>query len=93
VRTSTLDNEGEDQALRPKAMPGNTLTGPFYVEGAMPGDTLVVRLERVALNRRTAKMYSGTLNQKAVEGGYAQTPAEGWGRTWVLDHEKGRRSA
>lgn len=42
VRTSTLDNQGRDQALQWRGMPGNTLTGPFYVEGAMPGDTLVV---------------------------------------------------
>jgi acetamidase/formamidase len=70
-------------------MPGNTLTGPIHVEGAMPGDTLVVHLERVALNRDTAHMYSGTLDQKAVQGGYAQEATPGWGRTWILDRKKG----
>jgi acetamidase/formamidase len=70
-------------------MPGNPLTGPFYVEGAMPGDTLVVHLERVALNRDTAKMYSGMLDQKAVQGGYSQEAAPDWGRTWILDRAKG----
>jgi amidase len=29
----------------------NPQTGPFYVEGAEPGDTLKVRIDRIALNR------------------------------------------
>ena len=89
VRTRTLDNEGRDSERQWRGMPGNTLTGPFHVEGAMPGDTLVVHLERVALNRDTAHMYSGTLNERAVQGGYAQEAAPGWGRTWILDRKKG----
>lgn len=89
VRTSTLDNEGKDSAGRWRGMPGNTLTGPFHVEGAMPGDTLVVHLERVALNRGTAKMYGGTLDQKAVQGGYRQEAVPDWSRTWILDRAKG----
>lgn len=89
VRTSTLDNEGKNSAGQWRGMPGNTLTGPFYVEGAMPGDTLVVHLERVALNRGTAKMYGGELDQKAVQGGYRQEAVPDWSRTWILDRTKG----
>lgn len=89
VRTSLLDNQGRDADLRWRAMPGNTLTGPFHVEGAMPGDTLVVHIERVALNRDTADMYSGAINGRAVQGGYAQQPTPGWGRGWVLDRTRG----
>ena len=89
VRTRTVDNEGRDESRQWRAMPGNPLTGPFHVEGAMPGDTLVVHLERVALNRDTAHMYSGTLDRKAVQGGYSQEAAPGWGRTWILDRRKG----
>jgi acetamidase/formamidase len=89
VRTRTLDNEGRDQDRQWRGMPGNPLTGPFYVEGAMPGDTLVVHLEKVELNRDTAKMYSGMLDSKAVQGGYAQEAAKDWGRTWILDRSKG----
>jgi acetamidase/formamidase len=90
VRTSTLDNEGRDRDMRWRAMPGNTLTGPFLIEGAMPGDTLIVHLTRVALNRDTARMYSGTLDQHAVEAGVQQVAAEGWGRSWRLDRDAGR---
>jgi len=89
VTTTTLDNEGRNAALQYEGMPGNTLTGPFYVEGAMPGDTLVVHIERVVLTRDTARMYSGALNERVVQSGYVQTPAKGWGRTWVLDRDKG----
>jgi acetamidase/formamidase len=89
VRTRTLDNEGRDAQRRFRGMPGNPLTGPFHVEGAMPGDTLVVHLERVSLNRDTAHMYGGALDQKAVQGGYRQEPVPGWGRTWILDRSKG----
>ncbi|HRD29614.1 MAG TPA: acetamidase/formamidase family protein, partial [Caulobacter sp.] len=89
VSTSTLDNKGRDSALVWRAMPGNSLTGPFYVEGAMPGDTLAVHIERVALNRDTAEMYSGALDRRAVPGGYVQSPTPGWGRTWTLDRARG----
>lgn len=92
VRTILLDNEGQDAALDWRAMPGNTLTGPFFVEGAMPGDTLVVRLRSVKLNRDTAKMYSQQLNRAAVEPGHVQTPAEDWGRTWRFDRRRKKAS-
>ena len=88
VRTSTLDNMGRDERLTFRWMPGNTLTGPFWIEGAMPGDTLVVRLERVALNRDTAEMWGGSINAKAT-GAYEQSPTPGWSRTWLLDRERG----
>lgn len=87
VRTTLLDNEGQDASLEWRAMPGNTLTGPFFVDGAMPGDTLVVKLHSVRLNRDTAKMHSRSLNQAAVQSGHQQTPIENWGRTWLLDRE------
>lgn len=91
VKTILLDNEGQDADLEYQAMPGNTLTGPFYVEGAMPGDTLVVHLRSIELNRDTAKMYSRELNKAAVQAGHVQTPEKGWGRNWRFD--KKRRTA
>jgi acetamidase/formamidase len=88
IRTTTLDNEGRDAGLVWRGMPGNTLTGPFYVDGAMPGDTLAIRFDRVALNRDTAKMASGRLSARAVQAGYLQTPRAGWDSTWKLDRER-----
>lgn len=88
IRTTTLDNEGRDAGLVWRGMPGNTLTGPFYVDGAMPGDTLVIRFDRVALNRDTAKMASSRLSPRAVQAGHVQTPRAGWDSTWKLDRER-----
>ncbi|HET7085955.1 MAG TPA: acetamidase/formamidase family protein [Rhizomicrobium sp.] len=54
VKTRTLDSRGHDRDGKPRAPRGNPLIGPFYVEGAMPGDTLVVHLDRVRTNRDSA---------------------------------------
>ena len=52
VATETLDSSGRDKDGQSRGQSGNPLTGPFYVEGAAPGDTLVVRFTRVRLNRK-----------------------------------------
>ncbi len=52
VKTKTIDAAGVDDAgVKKHPESGNPLTGPFYVEGAEPGDALVVVLRRVRLNR------------------------------------------
>ena len=52
VLTSTVDARGFDRDRAQVTPRGNPQTGPFFVEGAEPGDTLVVRLDRVQPNRR-----------------------------------------
>jgi len=51
VRTTTVDAHGFDANRRQVTPPGNPMTGPFFVEGAEPGDTLVVRLDAITPNR------------------------------------------
>lgn len=58
VTTSTRDASNDvfsptDKTLAPKLNLAkvNPQTGPFYVEGAEPGDTLVVHLDKIELNR------------------------------------------
>lgn len=58
VITSTKDASNDvfsptDKTLFPKLDLSrvNPQTGPFYIEGAMPGDTLVVRIDKIDLNR------------------------------------------
>jgi acetamidase/formamidase len=51
VITKTLDSGGQDEKSEQRSEPSNPLTGPFYVEGAAPGDMLVVTLRQVRLNR------------------------------------------
>lgn len=51
VSTTTVDAGGSDARGTVRVLGGNPQTGPFFVEGAVPGDTLVVHLDRVRLNR------------------------------------------
>jgi len=54
VVTKTVDSAGFDyQGVRHTKTHGNPLTGPFYIEGAEPGDAIVVQLDRIRLNRAT----------------------------------------
>ena len=52
IITKTLDSGGQDEKDVRSGQPSNPLTGPFYVEGAEPGDALLVRFNKVRLNRR-----------------------------------------
>ena len=54
VKTWSVDAGGTDPKGVRRTSGGNPLTGPFYIEGAIPGDTLVVHLNRLRLNRDTA---------------------------------------
>jgi acetamidase/formamidase len=51
VGTKTLDAGGQDDQSVRRSEPSNPLTGPFFVEGAEPGDALAVQLKKVRLNR------------------------------------------
>jgi acetamidase/formamidase len=51
ISTKTLDSGGQDMDGKHRSEPGNPLTGPFYVEGAAPGDSISVHLHKVRLNR------------------------------------------
>lgn len=46
VVTTTVDAAGYDARGEQVAGRGNPLTGPFYVEGAEPGDTLAIHLDQ-----------------------------------------------
>jgi acetamidase/formamidase len=51
VITSSVDAMGKDASDIQVTERGNPMTGPFYVEGAEPGDTLALRLDRITPNR------------------------------------------
>ena len=54
----TVDASGLDAHENPVASRPNPMTGPFFVEGAEPGDTLAVEIIRLTPNRRTGWTYS-----------------------------------
>ncbi len=71
VVTTTVDavgvnSRGEEVARRP-----NPQTGPFFVEGAEKGDTLVVRLDRITPNRPTG-FTNALLATNVVEPDFAR---------------------
>jgi amidase len=53
VITTTVDAGGVDANGERVAERPNPQTGPFYIEGAEPGDALVVRFDRISTNRAT----------------------------------------
>src|SRR5262252_7622875 len=59
VVTKTIDASGTDWNGKTVSPGPNPQIGPFYVEGAEPGDMLVVSIERLETNRATA--YSSSL--------------------------------
>ena len=59
VVTRSLDAFGTDFDGRQAGAGPNPQTGPFFIEGAEPGDVLAVRIERLETNRSTA--YSSSL--------------------------------
>jgi amidase len=90
VRTWSVDAGGTDAGGTRRSLGGNPQTGPFYVEGAMPGDTLVVHLRRVRLNRDSAGS-GDSLVPTTVGPGYVRNAkrAENFDSNWKLDREQG----
>lgn len=94
VITMTVDSRGQDAAGQ-KLTPGpNPQTGPFFIEGAEPGDRLVVHLDRLTPNRPTG--WGGRmLAQNVVEPAYVpQLPLdlEKNRATWKVDVQAGLAS-
>jgi amidase len=90
VRTWTVDAGGTDSKGVRRSQGGNPETGPFYIEGAFPGDTLVVKLNKVRLNRDSAGS-GDTIVDSAVQSGYVRRTkyTEHFDSNWVIDQEKG----
>jgi acetamidase/formamidase len=90
VKTTTVDAGGTDAKGVRRSMGGNPETGPFYVEGAMPGDTLSVRFDRVRLNRDSAGS-GDRIVPSAVQADYYRNAKfdDKFSSEWKLDREKG----
>ncbi len=75
IITKTLDTGGRDENNVPQSKSYNPLTGPFYVEGAEPGDALVVHFLKVRMNRNsgftTYRLGLFSLMPASIEGLYS----------------------
>jgi amidase len=89
IHTTTVDAGGKDEKGVTRVLGGNPETGPFYVETAAPGDTLVVHLTRLRLNRDFAES-DDFLVGRAVDSGLAVKMKDA-GKTirWHLDTQRG----
>ncbi|MBZ5596098.1 MAG: acetamidase/formamidase family protein [Acidobacteriia bacterium] len=90
VTTATVDAGGRDANGRQRSLGGNPLTGPFFVENAWPGDTLVVHFTRIRLNRDSAGSGDGIVGG-AFDPYYFKDlkPVEKFDSEWRLDRERG----
>lgn len=89
IHTTTVDAGGTDEKGVKRVLGGNPETGPFYVEGAEPGDTLVVHLVRVRLNRDWA-ISDDDLVPRAVDTEWAVKMKDaGKSVKWHLDLARG----
>jgi acetamidase/formamidase len=88
VVTTTVDAGGRDARGEQVTVGGNPQTGPFYVEGAEPGDTLAVRLEHLYPNRDMG--YTATVvAPNVVDPSYVRELPEGGRAEWRIDRERG----
>lgn len=94
VITTTVDAMGYDMHGQRVTRGPNPQTGPFYVEGAEPGDTLVMNLDRLTPNRLTGE--SGPLlAPNVVDPGWLGNIPWDTGTddiSWNVDVQKGTAS-
>src|SRR5215468_8923758 len=89
VITTTVDAGGRDFANEQVTPGGNPQTGPFFIEGAEPGDTLVVRFDRLTPNRDTGFTHTviapRIVDPEVVHG----LPEEADDAEWRIDAAQG----
>jgi acetamidase/formamidase len=90
VITSTIDAGGTDSAGVRRGQGPNPETGPFFIEGAEPGDTLVVHLLRLEVNRATG-FSASLLAPYTADPGFLRSQAmrEPKQANWHIDKQKG----
>ncbi len=88
VHTTSVDAGGQDEKGVKRVAGGNPLTGPFYVEGAMPGDVVAVTIKRLRINRDWA-ISDSALVDRALTTDYVSENKQEWKDTrWHLDADK-----
>jgi amidase len=87
VSTESIDAGGFDKNGLKKSERGNPLTGPFFIEGAVPGDAVAVTITKLSLNRN----YATTLEALVPRSLPGKTAKEKWRSArlvkWNIDLE------
>lgn len=84
VTTSTADAAGCDTSGEQVTPRGNPQTGPFYVEGAEPGDILAVTLDEITPNRKHG-FSSCVVAPNVVDPEYVREMPEPQRSSWEVD--------
>ena len=88
VITQTIDSGGGNAAGEQVHRGGNPQTGPFYVEGAEPGDALAVRLDSITPNRRRG-VTATVIAERILDPEFVRTLPERQLGQWDVDLEAG----
>jgi acetamidase/formamidase len=84
VVTTTVDAGGRDAQDAQVTARGNPQTGPFFIEGAEPGDTLVVHIESITPNRERGYT-ANIVAENVVDPDFVrQLPSQG-STDWQVD--------
>lgn len=90
VKTWSVDAGGNDAAGASKSLGGNPLTGPFHIEGALPGDLLVVKFTKIRTNRDWARSGTTMISSYLSPDYHAQrTLSKEFSGRWKLDAVNG----
>lgn len=92
VHTTTIDSGGVDEQGDTRALFGNPQTGPFFIAGAQPGDTLVVRLKQLKLSRDYADSLDTIVGRALGTSLVSEATDLGKPIRWKLDRAAGRAS-
>jgi amidase len=91
IATWTVDATGRDAHEEKLSEGGNPQTGPFFVEGAEPGDTLAVRFDRLWPNR-TRGLTGEVVDETVVDPWFVRElprRSEDDADYWQVDLERG----
>lgn len=92
VQTTTIDSGGVDEQGATRALFGNPQTGPFFIMGARPGDTLAIHIKRLTPNRDYADSLDTVVGRALGSSFAAQAADLGKPVRWKLDLAAGRAS-
>jgi amidase len=89
VTAETADAHGFDhRGIRIGDRP-NPMTGPFFIEGAEPGDALLVAIRDIRMNRKTGWTFD-VLSPNVVDPSAVRRFPERRKTEWVIDPQEGR---
>lgn len=90
IHTTTIDSGGVDEHGKTRALFGNPQTGPFFIAGAAQGDTLVVHIRRLALNRDYADSLDTIVGRALAAPLVGAASDLGKPVRWTLDRKANR---